>query len=325
MKLSAKKLNFVIIILIFITAFFYLKTGISSLNIFDSTILNKIIFDIRLPRLFLALIVGAGLAGSGVVFQGLLRNPLAEPYTLGIAGMVVLFVNINLFLTNFFNFNFNLSLTNSFSAFCGAILSIFFIYSVFVKKKYAMSQILLIGIMLNIISMSIVELLSNVMEYTKIYSSKFWLIGNLSSELDFMFYPFAGFVILCIFLFYKKGEVIDILSLGDKHAIYLGINLKKEQKKLFLLASLVAGFCVAYTGIIGFVGLMIPHISRYFVGVNNKKVIVTSSLLGAFYLLFSDFVAKTIFYPKEIPVGVITGFIGGLFFVGLVLKRGNYE
>jgi iron complex transport system permease protein len=70
---------------------------------------------------------------------------------------------------------------------------------------------------------------------------------------------------------------------------------------------------------------MIPHISRYFVGVNNKKVIVTSSLLGAFYLLFSDFVAKTIFYPKEIPVGVITGFIGGLFFVGLVLKRGNYE
>jgi len=320
-----KNINFLIVILILILAVVYLINGLDVVNNINPSILGKIVFDIRVPRLFLALIVGAGLASSGAVFQGLLRNPLAEPYTLGIAGMVVLFVNINLFLSSLLQINFSLALSNSFAAFCGAMFSIFFIYTVFLKRKYAISQILLIGIMLNIISISCVELLANMIEYTKIYSSRFWLIGNLSGDIDFMFYGITIFVIFCVYFFYKKGEVIDVLSLGDKHATYLGVNLKKEQKKLFLLASLVAGFCVAYSGIIGFVGLMIPHITRCFVGVNNKKVIITSSLLGAGYLLFSDFLAKTIFYPKEIPVGVITGFIGGIFFVALVLKRGAYE
>ena len=285
-------------------------------------VLHKILFDIRIPRMILALVIGAGLSSAGVIFQGLLRNPLAEPYTLGISGMVVLFVNLNSLIFRFLP-NIREEFTNTFAALVGSGFSILIVYSIFFRRKwkYSVDMVLLIGVILNIISLSLVELLSNVIDYNKIYSSKFWLLGNLGTSVDSMFYALAVFVVFCIYIFYRKSQILDVLSLGDKQAVYLGIDVKKEQRNLFLVASVLSGICVAYTGIIGFVGLMIPHIARYFVGVKHKTVVITSALLGAFYLLLADFVAKNVIYPAELSVGVITGIVGGIFFIFLVLTR----
>ncbi len=313
-------INFSITILLLILVFFYLITGLELKN-FSAENVRQILFSLRIPRLILGIIVGSGLSISGVVFQSILQNPLAEPYTLGISGMVVLCVNFNLFVERFFRLN----IPNFFSAILGAFLSTTIIYKIFSSKKFSTPQILLIGITLNVVSLAIVEFISNFLDFKNLYASKSWLIGNLSSEIDMTFYVMVFLIFWLFYFFYKKSHVLDILSLGEKHAIYLGINVKSEQKNLFLLASILVGFCAAQTGIIGFVGLMIPHLSRQLVGYQNKNVIITSALLGATYLLASDFIAKTIFYPQEIPVGVITGFLGGIFFAAILIKRGKYE
>ncbi len=322
MNFIKKNINTIIIILIFFLSLIYLTFGLNFnlQEVFNSSSnLNQIILKFRLPRIFLALVVGASLATSGLVFQGLLRNPLAEPYTLGISGSVVLFVNISMILNQDSKFLF------LFNTFFGIIFSILIIYFIFLKKRFSIYQILLAGIMINIICLAIVELLSYFIDYSKIYMSKSWLIGNLSGNVDYLFYLMAVVIVLGIIFCYKKSDVIDILSLGETHASFLGINVKKEQRLLFLTASIIAGISVAYTGIIGFIGLMIPHIIRIFIGGKTKSIIIPTALFGAFYLLFSDFVAKNILYPTEIPVGVITSFIGGIFFIFFISRKGIYE
>ena len=297
-----KKLIFIFLFIVLITVYlFYGSSG-------------DIILKLRLPRLLIGLLVGAGLSVSGAVFQALLRNPLAEPYTLGISGMVVLFVNLNSFC--FF--------PNSFAAIFGAITAVTIIYAFIKRNQYSMTQVILIGIVLNILSISLVEFLSNFMKQSKFFASKFWLMGTLASlpvawELPIIFVAIV--VITSIIIFYKQAKTLDILSLGEREAVYLGVNVKSKQKLFFLVASIMAGVCVAYTGIIGFVGLMIPHIVRFFSGPKHKNLILGSSFLGAGYLVFSDFLAKNIFYPTEISVGVITGIFGSVFFFYLVFRK----
>ncbi|MCP4481575.1 MAG: iron ABC transporter permease [bacterium] len=275
---------------------------------------TEIMLKLRIPRFLMAIFIGAGLSVSGVVFQALLRNPLAEPYTLGIAGMVVLFVNLNAFL----------GLPNFLAAMLGVVIAVIIIFGVIRQKKYSITHILLIGIMLNIFSVSVVEFFVNLIEYTHFFSTRAWLMGSLASlPLNWIF-PVtlvAIIVIGSIVFFYKEATTLDILSLGEKEAIYLGIDVKKKQSLFFIIASIVSGVCVSYTGIIGFVGLMIPHIMRAMIGPRHRGLILGVSFLGGGYLLISDFLAKNIFYPKELSVGVITGIIGAIFFFYLILKR----
>ncbi|MDR0676395.1 MAG: iron ABC transporter permease [Elusimicrobiota bacterium] len=319
-----KNINVIIIFLIFVLVVLCLFTRLEGdffnfnnfYNFFElSPILKQIILESRLPRIILALIVGASLSTSGVVFQGILRNPLAESYTLGISGSVVLFVNLLMIMNQNSKFLF------IYTILLGVVFSISIIYSVFIRKKYSISQVLLIGILINIISLSIVEF------YSKIYMTKSGLIGSLDGNIDILFYFLSFIVIFAIYFCYKKGDIIDILSLGEVHARFLGINVKLEESILFLLASFIASVSIAYTGIIGFVGLVIPYIVRNFTKQKTKFVIFTSALFGALYLILADFIAKNLFYPIEIPVGIITNFIGGIFFIYFIFQNGvyNYE
>jgi iron complex transport system permease protein len=277
--------------------------------------LRSIFLDVRIPRILLSLIVGAGLSSTGCVMQGILKNPLAEPYTLGISGGAYLFVSIASFL--------NLSyLTNSVSACIGAFCFVLIIYFTSRKKSFSITKLLLTGIMLNIISSSVVLFMSSVSEAYKFKSTMNWLSGTLSTNLSMhdLILPYI-FILTGIFILIFMSKHIDILSLGEEKAMQLGVDPNKTINILFIVISVITGICVAYSGIIGFIGIMIPHITRRFVSPLHFPLISMASLIGASFLCLADTCSRTILYPVELPVGVITGIVGGIFFIFVLLRQ----
>ena len=175
------------------------------------------------------------------------------------------------------------------------------------------------------LSVSLVEILYYIFHFDNILVSKSLLVGNCSININILLYIFILFAVFCLFLFYKLGDTLDVMSLGEENAIYLGVDVLKERKKIFLLTSVMIGISVFYIGLVGFVGLIIPHIIRNIFGDRTKDIFIPVMLLGIVYLLLADFVAKNIVYPIEIPLGIITNILGGIFLLFLLLKRKTYE
>ena len=276
-----------------------------------------IINQIRLPRVILAVVAGAGLACSGCVFQGVLRNPLADPFTLGISGGAAFGASIG--------FAFGITKLSwiflPLLGFLGALLSVGLVYILNMKKEFDSNTMILSGVVASYIFSSAVMLVFSISSSDQLYSAFMWLMGNLAF-FDERLLPMviilvmAGVVILCCL-----GNVINIISLGNEKSNSLGINTARTVKYIFLLSSLITACIVSCCGVIGFVGLMIPHITRKFVGNNNKVLMPFSAVVGAIFLLICDTVSRTVIAPVEIPIGVITSIIGGLFFVFLLLRK----
>lgn len=277
-----------------------------------------IIWQVRLPRILLGLIVGAGLAASGCVFQGILRNPLADSYTLGVSGGAALGVSIgSLFgLTSYLS---------PVCAFAGAIVCVFLVYAVASKRHFSVSTLILSGVILSFLFSSLVLLIFAISKSEQIHATVLWLMGDLSSAeypllKTIWIFVMAGIAVLIVF-----ARDLDLLTLGEEKALHLGIDAEKMRKLLFLIASFITGACVAGSGIVGFVGLMIPHLIRHMGGVRHRFLIPASSIAGAAFLVLCDTLARTIVSPLELPVGVITGIFGGLFFLIYLLRYKNWE
>lgn len=320
-------LKFVLLLIILIITFIVaMISGISDISIIEMlkslfstgddntyTIINQI----RFPRVILAIIAGAGLACSGCVFQGVLRNPLADPFTLGISGGAAFGASIG--------FAFGITKLSwillPLLGFCGAMLSVCLVYILNTKKEFDSNSMILSGVVASYIFSSAVMLVFSISSSDRLYSAFMWLMGNLTF-FDERLLPMViilvmiGVIILCCL-----GNVINIISLGNEKSNSLGINTAKTVKYIFLLSSLITACIVSCCGVIGFVGLMIPHIARKFVGNNNKTLMPFSAIIGAIFLLVCDTVSRTVIAPVEIPIGVITSIIGGLFFVFLLLKK----
>ena len=276
-----------------------------------------IINQIRLPRVILAIVAGAGLACSGCVFQGVLRNPLADPFTLGISGGAAFGASIG--------FAFGITKLSwiflPLLGFLGALLSVGLVYILNMKKEFDSNTMILSGVVASYIFSSAVMLVFSISSSDQLYSAFMWLMGNLAF-FDERLLPMviilvmAGVVILCCL-----GNVINIISLGNEKSNSLGINTARTVKYIFLLSSLITACIVSCCGVIGFVGLMIPHITRKFVGNNNKILMPFSAVVGSIFLLICDTVSRTVIAPVEIPIGVITSIVGGLFFVFLLLRK----
>lgn len=318
---------FLLLIILFIAFLIALKSGVSEISVADilkSVFYNSgdnsvytIIKNIRLPRIILAIVAGAGLSVSGCVFQGVLRNPLADPFTLGISGGAAFGVSIGfavgitkiswIFLPLF--------------GFCGAILSVCLVYVLNMKKEFDSNGMILSGVVASYIFSSAVMLLFSISSSDQLYSAFMWLMGNLSF-FDERLLPIViilvvtGVIILCL-----SGNIVNIISLGNEKSNSLGVNTSKTIKYLFLLSSLITAAIVSCCGVIGFVGLMIPHITRKFIGNDNRVVMPFSAITGSIFLLICDTVSRTVIAPVEIPIGVITSIVGGIFFVFLLLKR----
>ena len=284
---------------------------------------QNIIWEIRLPRVLLGAICGAGLAICGVLMQCVTKNPIAEPYILGISsgascgavGVIVLggisVIGIN---------------SISVGAFVGSIISGVLVFAIGTQmgKTTSTTRLVLTGMAIS----TIFSALTNLLIYSADNSNQaknalFWTIGSLGgAKWDVLLFPFITLVVVIIIAFIMSKS-LDILLLGDDSAIILGINIKMVKSIVLILATLLTSSLVAITGAIGFIGLVVPHVSRAIAGSDHKKLIVLSALIGPIFLILSDVAARGLFPPIEIPIGIITSLVGGPFFLYLISKK-NY-
>jgi len=282
----------------------------------------SVLTNIRLPRILLAIAIGGTLSMTGAVLQGIYRNPLVEPYTLGISGGAALGVSLCIVLhLHVMGGSFMLPL----SGFLGSLCSIFLVYFLSMRKGiFSVNKMLLMGVMISFIASSTMMFLMSISNADDVHSIIFWIMGSLdesnSSLINLMLYTsIAGLVIAYLF-----SHQLNALRLGEQNARHLGINAGLTIKILFVVLSLLTGLCVSIAGIIGFVGLIIPHIVKQITGSDYRILLPASFLGGSIFIMLSDIVARTIISPNELPIGVITGMAGGLMFI-VVLKNNKAQ
>lgn len=275
-----------------------------------------IIFDIRLPRCILAFICGILLGGSGCIFQGFFRNSLADPALLGISSGATLGTVLAL--------NFLSSLFVPLASFIGALFTLLIIFIISGKKSLNQEPIklLLAGNVVNVFLSSLTSLyiLLHDKELYKMYA---WTLGSLNgkswTEIKFILIP----SILTVFSFILISPHLDILATGTETAVSLGLSTKKIRTSSLAIGCFANAVAVATLGTVGFIGLIAPHISRFFMGASFKKIMPLSMLFGGIILLFADILCRSLIPPMEIPLGIITALSGCPFFVILLAKKGK--
>lgn len=273
----------------------------------------------RLPRIAIGVIVGGGLAIAGVVFQALLRNPLSEPYILGVSsgGSLGAVIAIMLGIGSIKGIP-----TLPVFAFLGSLGSIFLVYSIArVGGKTPTHIILLAGVIVNAFFSALIMFLVSIIRENEAYKFILWSMGNLAPAETNLTLCSLGLVVLggIILLFYAQS--FNLLSMGEETATELGVEVERVKKIAFVLSSLITGACVAICGIIGFVGLIVPHIVRMIIGADHRILMPTSALVGAIFLVTADTIARTVTAPSEIPVGVVTALAGAPFFIYLLRRK----
>ncbi len=284
----------------------------------ESGIEYTIISKIRYPRVVLGIAVGGALSLSGVILQGIYRNPLVEPYTLGISGGASLGVAV----TIIFNLNMILGVyALPLSGFIGAVITTFLVYILAVRKSYFnINKMLLIGVMVSFMSSSSMMFLMSTTTAENLHSIVFWIMGSLDepniSLIKIVFYTsISGLIITYLF-----ANPLNALRLGESKAKHLGVNTTFIIRSLFVIASILTGIRISVSGVIGFVGLIIPHLLRLIIGSDYRVLLLASFLGGSIFIIASDVIARTIISPNELPIGVITGMIGGIVFISIMSK-----
>ena len=283
-----------------------------------SSLEYSVLTNIRLPRILLAFAVGGTLSMTGAILQGIYRNPLVEPYTLGISGGAALGVSLCIvFHLHEFGGSFMLPL----SGFVGALICIFLVYFLSMAKGiFSINKMLLMGVMISFIASSSMMFLMSISNSDDVHSIIFWIMGSLdesnSGLIDLMVYSSIGGLMIA----YLFSHQLNALRLGEQSARHLGINTGFTIKVLFVMLSLLTGLCISIAGIIGFVGLIIPHVVKRISGSDYRILLPASFMGGSIFLMLSDVVARTIISPNELPIGVITGMVGGVLFL-VVLKQ----
>jgi len=286
--------------------------------------MQSIIIDQRLPRIIIAVIIGASLAVSGALMQALFHNPLADPYIIGVSagaslGAVVAMVGIGsaFYVTSpFINNNIVVLLS-----FIGGIISAILVYIIARKNgKVSVATLLLTGIAIGGMMQALTTFIMLQQQTTDLKSIMTRLMGSFSTASWSDVLVILPFAVIGVFLTFLITKQLDILSLGDDEAHHLGINVKVIRTIILVIATLLASISVALFGIIAFVGLIVPHISRLLMGPKHKLLITCSIFLGAILLIWSDAIARSIIPAKEIPIGIITSVIGSIFFLYLLKK-----
>ena len=285
----------------------------------DPNIQHHILTQIRIPRVLFAFIAGSGLALCGMVFQAMFNNPLATPFTLGVASGASLGATLYVYLGLSFSL---LGVDGStFAAFSGALIAISFVYSIsHFRKGFSSETLLLTGVAISFFFSSLIlftQYLSNVTDSFRILR---WLMGGLSIVGYHDVIQLLPFVSLCVAIILWLTRELNLLMAGDDIALSRGVAVQHVRYLLFFVTSLCVGAIVALCGPIGFVGMMVPHICRLLIGSDHRWLAPATLLFGGGFLVLCDAVARLIIAPAEIPVGVITTLLGGPFFLWLLIK-----
>ncbi len=277
-----------------------------------------IVWEIRLPRALLAALVGAGLALVGAVLQAVTRNPLADPHLLGISSGAAFGAILALLHTGMF-----LGLaTVPLLAFIGALGSTLLVLSVasFAQATSA-DRLVLTGVAVSFIVMALANVLIFLGDPRAAHTVIFWMLGGLGlAQWAHLIWP-ALILAGAALWFRAVAGSLNAMTIGDETASTLGIPVARFRLVCFVVAAMVTGVMVAFSGVIGFVGLMIPHIVRLVVGGDNARVLPAAMLLGAIFLVWADIAARTIMRPEDLPIGIVTGLVGGMFFIWLLRRR----
>ncbi len=279
---------------------------------------EAIVWNIRFPRAILAMMVGAGLAIVGASLQAVTRNPLADPHLLGISsggafGAIFALLHSGLFLG---------VLTVPLMAFIGALTATLIVLGVSrLADASSAGRLVLAGVAVSFIIMAAANGLIFLGDPRASHTVVFWMLGGLGlAQWDHLIYPLV-ILILCGAWLTLRTIQLNAMTIGDETAATLGIAVARFRLIVFVIGALITGVMVAFSGIIGFVGLMVPHIARMLVGGDYTRVLPVSALVGAIFLLWADIAARTVIAPEDMPIGIVTGIVGGAFFVWLLGRR----
>ena len=285
----------------------------------DSTPTEEIVLRIRMPRIVLAALVGASLALSGTVYQALFRNPMADPYVIGASAGASLGATIAMMLPISVQ-TLHLGVVPLF-AFIGSIVSVATVFNLArVGERTPMVNLILAGVAVGSILSSLVSLLMYLMPQDGLHGLMFWLMGGFSGRNWTHVLVMLPHLVLGLTVVIYYWRELNAILLGEEEALSLGVDVGKVTRRLIAAASLLTAASVASSGIIGFVGLVVPHLVRIVIGPDHKKLIPNACLLGAVFMLAADTVARSIIPPRELPVGIVTSLAGGPFFIYLLRK-----
>lgn len=279
---------------------------------------EAIVWDIRFPRALLAALVGAGLGITGAALQSVTRNPLADPHLLGISsggafGAIAALLHTGLFLG---------LLTVPLMAFGGSLGATFLVLAVArVTGATSADRLVLAGVAVSFIILAGANILIFLGDPKATHTVVFWMLGGLGlAQWSHLIYPVAVLVPAGLWL-WTQAPALNAMSLGDETAASLGIPVARFRLTVFVAGALITGVMVAFSGLIGFVGLMMPHLVRFAVGGDNARVLPLSALLGAIFLVAADTVARVVMAPEDMPIGIVTGLVGGVFFLWLMARK----
>jgi iron complex transport system permease protein len=279
---------------------------------------DAIVWNIRFPRALLAAMVGAGLAMVGASLQAVTRNPLADPHLLGISsggafGAIFALLHSGLFIG---------LMTVPVMAFSGALMATLIVLGVTqLANASSADRLVLAGVAVSFIIMAGANGLIFLGDPRASHTVVFWMLGGLGlAQWDQLIYPLVILLACGVWLMSRTTQ-LNAMTVGDETAATLGIAVARFRLFVFVIGALITGVMVAFSGIIGFVGLMVPHIARILVGGDYTRVLPASALIGAIFLLWADIAARTIMAPEDMPIGIVTGLVGGVFFVWLLGRR----
>ena len=280
---------------------------------------ESIVWDVRFPRVVLAALVGAGLGVTGAVLQALTRNPLADPHLLGVSsgaafGAILALLHTGLILG---------LLTVPLFSFAGALLATGAVgLTTYLTRSQSADRLVLSGVAVAFVFTALGNLLIFLGDPRATNTVVFWMLGGLGlAQWQHLIYP-AGVLFFCLVLLIPRARELNALAMGDETATTLGIAVTQFRLLLFVTTALLTGVMVAFSGAIGFIGLMVPHFVRLMVGGDNVRVVPLSAIFGALILIWADIVARLIMAPEDMPIGIVTGLVGGIAFI-LILRKGQ--
>ncbi len=286
--------------------------------------LSYLVWDIRLPRILLSVFVGGGLAIAGAAVQGLFRNPLADPALIGVtSGAMVFAVAGILFSTSVLGVigSWLGYATVTMMAFTGSLLTTFLVYWLASSKGYtSVVTMLLAGVAITALGGALTGLMTYFSDEDELRDITFWTLGSLGGANWQMLALLVPLVLLPAFILWRQSSQLDLLLLGEREAAYTGVNTQRTKWIVIGCAALIVGACVAVSGVIAFVALVVPHLVRLIQGPRHRSLLLGSALLGGLLMVWADTAARTLIAPAELPIGILTALLGAPFFIWLLLK-----
>ncbi len=327
------RVSFVLIVVLFLSVLLSLLVGAADIGVvrtlkgllygwhegvtFLTDSEKTILFSVRLPRILFAAVVGASLSSAGVVFQGLLRNPLAEPFILGVSGGAAVGAIAGILL-GIAALPFGLPLL----AFLGSAVTVILVFVVGRGKGRVNSHTLLLaGVIINAFFSAIIMFLISISSRADLHTITFWLMGDLSIAYSREIVMAGVFLLACFLIIYACARPLNLIVGGEETALHLGVNVEQTKIVLFLAGSLMTAVAVSFAGIIGFVGLIVPHMMRMLLGSDHRLLMPASFLFGATFLVAADTIARVLIPHAELPVGVVTALCGAPYFIYLLKTR----